>query len=68
MKKTLTVIVSVLLVAAMMLSLAGCGAKGKVKATIKDFQNRLKEEKNRLYLQSGRNLDPETAGLAALPL
>ncbi|MBQ6022863.1 MAG: hypothetical protein IJL25_08045 [Clostridia bacterium] len=43
MKKTVTVIVSVLLVAAMMFTFAGCGAKGKVRASIKEFQTACNE-------------------------
>ncbi len=43
MKKTVSVIVSVLLVAAMLFVFAGCGAKGKVKATVKEFQTACNE-------------------------
>ena len=43
MKKTVSVIVSVLLVAAMLFTLAGCGTKGKVKATVKEFQTACNE-------------------------
>ena len=63
MKKTLTVIVSVLLVAAMMLSLAGCGAKGKVKATIKDFQKACNELNVEGVIDC---LDPSVSGLLNL--
>lgn len=38
MKKTIARTVSVLLVAVLLFSMAGCGAKGEIRATIKDFQ------------------------------
>ena len=60
MKKTVTVIVSVLLIAAMMFSFAGCGAQGKVKATIKDFQKAC----NELDIEAAINcLDPSVSNL-----
>ena len=63
MKKTVTVIVSVLLIAAMMFSFAGCGAKGKVKATIKDFQKAC----NELDIEAAINcLDPSVSNLLNL--
>ena len=63
MKKTVSVIVSVLLVAAMLFTLAGCGTKGKVKATVKEFQTAC----NDLNIEGVINcLDPSVSGLLNL--
>ena len=63
MKKTVTAVVSVLLVVALMFSLAGCGAKGQVKSTIKAFQKAC----NDLNVEDAINcLDPSISGMLKL--
>ena len=63
MKKTVTVIISVLLVFTLMFSLAGCGAKGKIKGTIKNFQKAC----NELNVEAAVDcLDSSIAGILKL--
>ena len=63
MKKTVTAIISVLLVFTLMFSLAGCGAKGKIRASIKSFQKAC----NELNVEAAVDcLDPSISGILKL--